>query len=181
MRCGLSCWIAWVRLEPLTDPSAVEHWFDDPEVRRRLGGRSWLHRALELGDENPGERFRGRAVLRSYSWLGFDGATPVAFVGGEVYDRWVRYHGEGRPLTDEDPRLAMGLAYAVDPTRWGRGHARAALDAVVAHPEVADVAIFFCGIEPDNHASRRCCAAAGFWLVDAEPDFEDMLYYRRDR
>jgi RimJ/RimL family protein N-acetyltransferase len=163
-----------VRLEPLTDPAAIEHWFDDPEVQRWLGGRSWLHRPAE----EPGW-FRGRMVSRSHSWVGFAGAEPVAFVGGEVYDRWVRYHGDGVPPTGVEMRTAMGLAYVVDPARWGRGHGRAALRAVMAHPAVADVAIFFCGIEPDNLASRRCAEAAGLHLVDEEPDFEDMLYYRR--
>lgn len=171
-------------LRPLTseDAYAIEHWFDHPEVRNRLGGRQWIHRALRLLDETPGDVYRGRVVLRSHAWLALaaDG-TPAAFIGGEVYDRWVRYHGEGPDaplLSDEDRRTAIGLAYAVDPTRWGQGHGRAALAAVLANPAVADVEIFFCGIEPDNHASRRCAAAAGFQLVDPKPDFEDMLYYR---
>lgn len=169
-------------LRPLTSEGAyaIEHWFDDPEVNNRLGGRPWIHRALHLLDEPAGDVYRGRVVLRSHAWLALDDdGTPVAFIGGEVYDRYVRYHGEGKPLTDEDRRTSIGLAYAVDPTRWGQGHGRAALAAVLAHPEVADVEVFFCGIDPDNHASRRCAAAAGFELVDPNPDFEDMLYYRR--
>jgi len=168
-----------MRLEPLTDPAAIEHWFDDPEVRHRLGGRPWIHRALALRDAGIGEEFRGRLVVRSHGWVAYLGSEPVAYIGGDVYDRWVRYHGEGEPLTDADPRTAMGLAYVVDPARWGQGHGRAALAAVMAHPEVADVAIFFCGIDTDNHASRRCAEAAGFRLVDPAPDFEDMLFYRR--
>jgi RimJ/RimL family protein N-acetyltransferase len=168
-----------------TDADRVGHWFDNPEVQRRLGGRSWIHRAASLLDTEPGEWFRGRMVLRAHAWLALDeDAAPVAYVGGEVYDRWVRYHGEGASgplLSEEDRRPAMGLAYAVDPTRWGRGHGRGALRAVIAHPDVADVATFSCGIDTDNVASQRCCAAAGFRLVDPEPDHEDMLYFRRER
>jgi len=173
-------------LRPFTsaDAGRIEHWFDDPEVRHRLGGRPWIHRAVRLLDEQPGEWFRGRIVLRAHAWLALDDdETPVAFVGGEVYDRWVRYHGEGPSgplLSDEDRRRAIGLAYAVDPARWGRGHGHGALRAVVAHPDVVDVALFFCGIDADNIASQRCCAAAGFGLIDAAPDHEDMLYFRRE-
>jgi RimJ/RimL family protein N-acetyltransferase len=175
-----------VRLRPFTsaDAGRIEHWFDDPEVRRRLGGRAWIHRAVRLLAEQPGEWFRGRLVLRAHAWLALEDDEPVAFVGGEVYDRWVRYHGEGADgplLSDEDRRVAIGLAYAVDPARWGRGHGRGALLAVVAHPEVADVALFSCGIDADNLASQRCCEAAGFRLVDPTPDHEDMLYFLRER
>lgn len=34
--------------------------------------------------------FRGKRVLRAGAWLAVDSqGEPVAFVGGEVYDRWV--------------------------------------------------------------------------------------------
>ncbi|MFF9774267.1 GNAT family N-acetyltransferase [Streptomyces sp. NPDC013978] len=176
-----------MRLQPLTRTGAhqIEHWFDHPEVRSRLGGRSWIHRQLSLIGQDPGSPFRGATVLRSHGWIGLDPAgTPVAFVLGDVYDRWVRYHGEGPEgplLSDTDPRRAMGLAYGVDPEGWRRGHGRSVLRAVLVHPDVGDVQTFFCGVEPDNHASRDSAEAAGFTLADVEPDHEGMLYYRRAR
>ena len=169
-------------LRPLTKAGAyeVEHWFDDPEVDRRLGGRFWIHRAVRLLAEPPGE-FRGRQVLRSYAWLADDAdGRPVAHVGGEVYDRWVRYHGEGQPLTGEIRAVTMALGYVVDPARQRRGYGRAAIEAVLAHPDLADVELWVCGIEQDNVASRRCAESAGFRLTDPEPDFEDILYYQRE-
>jgi RimJ/RimL family protein N-acetyltransferase len=168
-------------LRPLTKAGAyeVEHWFDDPEVDRRLGGRFWIHRAVRLLAERPGE-FRGRQVLRSYGWLADDqDGVPVAHIGGEVYDRWIRYHGEGRPLTGEIRAVTMSLGYVVDPARWRQGYGRAAIETVFALPEVADIELWVLGIDPDNTASRRCAESAGFHLTDPEPDFEDILYYQR--
>lgn len=175
-----------VALRPLTAVAAsqIEHWFDHPEVQRWLGGRGWIHRELRLIGQRPGNTFRGKMGQRSHGWIGLNRVhTPVAFIGGDVYDRWARYHGEGRHgpiLSDEDPR-PMGLGYVVDPTRRRRGYGRAAIEAVVNHHEVADVQMFFCGIDADNEASRRCAVAAGFRLVDPLPDHEGMLYYRRER
>jgi RimJ/RimL family protein N-acetyltransferase len=172
---------------PLTAAGAlqIEHWFDHPEVRHRLGGRFWIHRELRLLAERPGSTFRGKTVLRSHGWIALDQArTPVAFIGGDVYDRWVRYHGEGAHgalVSDEDSRRSMGLGYVVDPARWRRGYCRTAIAAVLGHADVADVEVFYCGIDADNHASQRCALAAGFHLVEPKPDFEAMLYYRHER
>jgi RimJ/RimL family protein N-acetyltransferase len=176
-----------VSLRPLAaaELPRIEHWFDHPEVQARLGGRFWIHRELRLIAQRPGSEFRGATVLRSYGWVGLDPAgAPVAFIGGDVCDRWVRYHGEGPDgpvLSDEDPRLTMGLGYVVDPARWRQGFGRAAIDAVLHHPDLCDVQTFSCGIDADNDASRRCARAAGFRLVDPQPDHEGMLFYRRDR
>jgi RimJ/RimL family protein N-acetyltransferase len=176
-----------MQLQPLTETGAhqIEHWFDHPEVQRRLGGRFWIHRELRMISQHSSTAFRGAVVLRSHGWIGLDHAgTPVAFICGDVYDRWVRYHGEGPEgpiLSDADPRLAMGLAYLVDPDRWRHGYGRSALQAVLTHPDAGDVQTFFCGIDADNHASRNCAESAGFTLPDLEPDHEGMLYYRRTR
>ncbi|MEU5042230.1 GNAT family N-acetyltransferase [Streptomyces griseorubiginosus] len=174
-----------MRLQPLTETGLrqIQHWFDHPEVQSRLGGRSWIHSQLRLTREPPGTAFRGAVVLRCHAWIGLDQAgTPAAFLCGDVYDRWVRYHGEGPDgplLTEADPRRAMGLAYLVDPDRWRHGHGRAVIEAALAHPATRDVETFFCGIDADNHASRNCAESAGFTLTDPEPDHEEMLYYRR--
>ncbi|MEU6355404.1 GNAT family protein [Streptomyces sp. NPDC047072] len=176
-----------MRLHPLSESGAqrIEHWFDHPEVQSRLGDRLWIHRQLRLVGEPPAAAFRGATVLRTYGWIGLDRAgTPVAFVCGDVYDRWVRYHGEGPEgplLSQADPRTSMGLAYLVDPGRWRHGHGRSVLRAVLAHPDTDDVRTFFCGIDADNHASRHCAASADFTLTDPEPDHEGMLYYRHTR
>ena len=174
-------------LVPFTADGArlIEGWFDHPEVRHRLGGREWIHREVRLIRERPGQDFRGLKTLRSHGWIAVDAAgIGLAYIGGDVYDRWATYHGEhaGRAvLSDVDPRRSMGLAYVVDPARWGEGIGRSALLAVLSHPDVADVEAFYCGIDADNLASRRCAEAAGFTVLDPEPDWEGMLYLRRLR
>src|SRR5215813_14682730 len=118
-----------VSLRPLTAAGAarIEGWFEHPEVRRRLGGPPWIHRELRLISERPSGVFRGKTVLRSYGWIAAnDAGVPVAFIGGDVYDRWVRFWGDGR-LSDPDPRRSMALDYVVDPARWRQGFGRATI------------------------------------------------------
>lgn len=175
-----------VALAALTASGAdqIEGWFDHPEVNRWLGDRSWIHRELRLIGERPGTVFRGRTVLRSYGFLVLEQATPVAFIGGEVYDSWSRYRGEGPDgpiLTEADPLRCMGFAYLVDPAHRRHGYGRAAILALVQHPELDDVRSFFCGIDADNLPSRRCVESVGFRLDSVEPDRDGTLYYRRDR
>src|SRR4051794_6112866 len=140
-------------LRPLTAPAAseIEHWFDHPEVQLRLGGRFWVHRELRLINERPGTTFRGMRVLRSLGWVALDAMqAPIAFIGGDVYDRWVRYHGQGPHdaiISDEINARTMGLVYVVDPARWRQGYGRAAISTMLEHPDLADVELFFCGID----------------------------------
>jgi RimJ/RimL family protein N-acetyltransferase len=129
----------------------------------------------------PAEQFRGRLVLRTHSWIALDpGGTPLAKIGGDVYDRWTRYDGSQpmKPVIDRaEPGPAMGLAYVVDPHLWGHGIGRAVIRAAVDHPDVADVRLFAAGIDTANESSRRCAAAAGFYPDIDEPDWEDTVYY----
>jgi RimJ/RimL family protein N-acetyltransferase len=152
-------------------------WFDHPEVQRRLGGRSWPERELALRNIAWAEEFRGRRVLRAHTYVALDdGGTPVAQIGGDVYDRWTLWNPVTERVTATDHRRTMGAAYVVDPERWRRGYGRAALQAFVAAPELADVEQFVLGIEGDNVASLRAATAAGFAPLTTEPDAEDMLY-----
>ena len=174
-----------VRLVPF-EPElllAVLPWFDHPEVQRRLGDRSWPERelALRMGTP-PFEEFRGRRVLRSQTFVVLDAEDrPVAQIGGDVYDRWTVWDPAAERVTSTDPRRTMGAAYVVDPARWGRGYGRATLRALVGAPETADVGLFVLGIDPDNSASLRAAAAAGFTPLTTDPDAEDMVYLHLGR
>jgi RimJ/RimL family protein N-acetyltransferase len=162
-----------VTLVPFTGEflPAVQVWFEDADVRRWLGGPDWPAQVLRLRGHGLGEEFRGRLVLRDHSWVALDDSgVPVALVGGEVYDRWIGERGvEAGP--------AMGLAYVVDPRRQRQGYGTAALLALVGAVEVADVVLFAAGIEPENTASVRCAAAAGFRPDDPEPDDEGIVHH----
>jgi RimJ/RimL family protein N-acetyltransferase len=172
-----------VRLLPFTEAAlpVVQPWFRHPEVDRRLGGPEWPARELRLMAEKPGGDFRGRRVLRTHSWLVLDAdEVPVAKVGGDVYDRWTWYVGEtpeGPIIDGWEPGPAMGLAYVVEPGRWGRGFGTAALRAVTSSPEVADVRLFVAGIDADNTASSRCARSAGLVPDDLEPDWEGTVHH----
>ncbi|MGY1688572.1 GNAT family N-acetyltransferase [Geodermatophilus sp. SYSU D01105] len=173
-----------VRLVPFEPEHllAVLPWFDSPEVQRRLGGREWPERELALRTTTWTEEFRGRRVLRAHTFVLLDAdGRPVAQIGGDVYDRWTTWDPVRERVLSTDPLRTMGAAYVVDPDRWGRGYGRAVLRALVEAPETADVEQFVLGIEPDNTASLRAAAAAGFEPLTTEPDAEDMVHLRLRR
>jgi RimJ/RimL family protein N-acetyltransferase len=158
---------------------AVLPWFDDPETQRRLGGRDWPVREMALRTTRWTEEFRGRRVLRSHSFVALDdGGRPVAQIGGDVYDRWTLWDPEAARVVRVFEHRTMGSAYVVAPACRGHGYGSAALRALVAAPETADVEQFVLGIEPDNAASLRVAAAAGFTKLTTVPDAEDMVYVR---
>ncbi|MGY1748974.1 MULTISPECIES: GNAT family N-acetyltransferase [unclassified Modestobacter] len=168
-----------IRLVPLEPEllAAVLPWFDHPEVQRRLGGRTWPEREFALRTAARDEEFRGRRVLRAHSCVAVDeDGSPVAQVGGDVYDRWTTWDPEAERVTEEHPGRAASAAYVVDPGRWGRGYGRAVLRAYTAAADLADVEQFVLGIEPDHTASLAVARAAGFAPLSDEPDAEDMLY-----
>ena len=174
-----------VRLVPLQPEHllVVLPWFDHPEVQRRLGDRSWPEREMALRTGTPPfEEFRGRRVLRTHTFVAVDDDDrPVGQIGGDVYDRWTTWDPATEQVTATDPRRSMGAAYVVDPARWGRGYGRATLRALVGSPETADVELFVLGIDPDNTASLRVAAGAGFTPLTTEPDAEGMVYLHRTR
>ena len=168
-----------VRLVPFQPEHlpAVLPWFDDPETQRRLGGREWPQREFALSTAARDEEFRGRRVLRAHSFVALDDADrPVAQIGGDVYDRWTLWDPPAERVVEVLERRTMGSAYVVAPPCRGHGYGSATLRALVAAPETADVEQFVLGIEPDNAASLRVAAAAGFTPLTTEPDVEDMVY-----
>jgi RimJ/RimL family protein N-acetyltransferase len=149
----------------------VAPWFDHREVVRRLGDRGWAAHRLELMRTSPGTELRGRRVVARAVWIGWDGATPVGLVDAEVYDR--AEPDAGAPDRASGP--AVALALVVDPALWGRGYGRAILRALVERPELAAVRVFEATAEPDNPASIRCLAAAGFARTADELDEDGMV------
>ncbi|WP_052091250.1 GNAT family N-acetyltransferase [Modestobacter caceresii] len=170
-----------VPLEPELLPSVLP-WFDHPEVQRRLGGRAWPQREFALRTAARDEEFRGARVLRAHSWVALaDDGAAVAQIGGDVYDRWTVWDPAAERVTATYEGRAMGAAYVVDPDRWDQGIGSATLRALLGADELADVAQFVLGIEPDNAASLGVARAAGFEPLTEGPDAEGMLYLRRLR
>ena len=169
----------------MEDVERIEPWFDDPETQDRLGGRDWIRRAPSLLKLTIGDEFRGRIVTGRRMWLSLDeGYSPVAFVDGEMYDRYAAWDGsdwDNPAVSDVVELPSMGFALVVDPARRRRGYGIATIRAVVEHPDVAHVLLFFGSVEADSIASIRCLAKAGFLLRSEEPDFEGMLHYSLER
>jgi len=162
----------------------IRPWFDDAETQRWLGGPDWPETMLRLGVAfQPGEEFRGQIVVlqRSFVLLDSEG-RPVALVTGDLYDRRTGYAGEGPggPRFVDEPgphRPTAGLAVVVDPARRREGWGARAVEAFIAHPDLAAAESFSAGIEPENTASRHLFERLGFILVSEAPDWEDMLEY----
>lgn len=162
-----------LRLVPFTRAllPRVQPWFHHPEVDRWLGGPDWPAHGLDQPPPGPDEWFRGMRVLRVHTWLAVTGdGTPVAQIGGDVFDRWC----EGDRT---EPGPAMGFAYVVDPSRWRQGIGRATLRLMFDAPELADVIVFAAGIEPENQASTRCARSAGMHPATETPDYEGIVYH----
>lgn len=134
----------------------IEPWFDDPDTARHLGGRDWIHHALNLMHLMPGMECDGTTVLGRYGWVIDVDDRSVAFLDVEVYD----------------DRTAS-LAIVVAPEARGRGIARRVLSGIWEHEKLAGVDELFGSISVDNEAIRRCLLAAGF-KVDDQPDHEGM-------
>jgi RimJ/RimL family protein N-acetyltransferase len=167
------------------DVRRLEPWFDDLETQRRLGGRDWIRREPSLLGLTVGDEFRGKNVIDRRMWLSLDElGGPVAFVDGEMYDRYATWDGSDwdHPVTSDVVEApSMGLTLVVDPARRRRGYGTATLHAIVEHPDVSQIPLFFGGVEQDNVASIACLTRAGFHLRSPEPDFEGMLFYSLER
>jgi RimJ/RimL family protein N-acetyltransferase len=167
------------------DVERIEHWFDEQETKSRLGGRDWIRNEMALLGATLGDEFRGKLVTGRMMWLALDANDePVAFVDGETYDRYTAWDGSDwdHPIVSDVVEVpSIGLALVVDPARRRSGYGTATLRAVVDHPDVSHVRLFFGGVDHDNVASIACLERSGFRPRSTEPDFEGMVYYALER
>jgi ribosomal protein S18 acetylase RimI-like enzyme len=156
----------------------VQPWFADPETQRWLGGPEWPGLMLDLAERPLGE-FRGAKETGRFRWVAWDGVDAVGYIDCGTFDRWTSWEDgpQGHGVVDSLAVPSAALTYVVDPHRRRRGYARAMLAGLAAQPEVAHVELFECGVEPDNVASVRALAGAGFGPIRDEPDFEGYVYF----
>ncbi len=175
-----------VSLRPLTrtDLAAITPCFEDSDTRRYLGGPGWPAAMLDHGKRAVGEMFRGAVQTAAHHYLADLDGRAVGYIDCGTFDRATVYGGEGPdgPIVTESIDVTTGsIAFAVDPTVRGRGAGRAMITALLARPELAFVALFEVGVEPENVACCRCLERAGFCARSPEPDYEGFLYYRAAR
>lgn len=136
---------------------AIEPWFDDPDTMRHLGGRDWVHHALNLMKVMPGYSMGDVTVLDRQGFVIEEDGRRVALLDLEVYN----------------DRTAS-LAIVVAPEERRRGVARRVLSCLWELPDLAGVESVFGCIDNGNEASRRCFSSAGFAIAN-KPDHEGML------
>jgi RimJ/RimL family protein N-acetyltransferase len=169
-----------LRLRPFeaSELHVVEPWFNDAETQRWLGGLGWPRRMLDLMTHPLGE-YRGARETGRFRWLAWEHEAAVGFIDCGTYDRWTTWEGGdgGRGVISVIPLPSASISYVVDPSLRGRGHCTEMIAELMRQPELAAIRLFGAGVEPDNHASIGCLASAGFEPLDAQPDWEGMVYY----
>lgn len=154
---GMSVLLVEFRAE---DVARIEQWFDDAETQRRLGGRAWIRRMPSLLHSTVGDEFRGKFVTGRRMWLALDEAgAPVAFVDGEMYDRYCAWDGsdwDHPVVSDIVERRSMGFSLVVDPERRREGYGAATIRAVVGHSGLTPIHLLF-GVSRRT-TSPRCVA-----------------------
>jgi RimJ/RimL family protein N-acetyltransferase len=169
-----------LRLRPFesSELHLVEPWFNDAETQRWLGGPRWPRQMLDLMTYSLSE-YRGARETGRFRWLAWEHEAAVGFIDCGTYDRWTTWEGgeRGRGVIAVMPVPSGSISYVVDPTRRGRGHCTRMIMELMRQPELAQIRLFGAGVEPDNLASIGCLVAAGFEPLDAEPDWEGMVYY----
>jgi RimJ/RimL family protein N-acetyltransferase len=156
----------------------VEPWFNDAETQRWLGGSGWPRQMLDLMTHPLGE-YRGARETGRYRWLAWEHATAVGYIDCGTYDCWTTWEGgeSGRGVISVIPVPSASITYVVDPSLRVRGHCTHMIVELLRQPELAEIGLFAAGVEPDNFASIGCLASAGFEPLDAEPDWEGIVYY----
>lgn len=158
----------------------VEPWFNEGDTQRWLGGPGWPRQMLELMTHPLGE-YRGARETGRFRWLAWEHEVVVGFIDCGTYDRWTTWEGGkgGRGVISVIPVPSASISYVVDPKLRGLGHCTRMIFELMGQPELAHVGLFAAGVEPDNHPSIGCLLSAGFEPLDAEPDWEGMIYYVR--
>lgn len=128
----------------------LEKWFEDAELRRRLGGMLPLQNFFDYVQSEPDY----------FWWVAVDADRPV-----------------GMAFMQIEPGEPQGFGFFVRPDLRRRGYGTRILKMLPARPEAASATVWQVGIEADNFASQRCVAALGFVPDGNGPDAGGFLQY----
>jgi RimJ/RimL family protein N-acetyltransferase len=123
-------------------------WFEDEELRKRLGGMLPLDRFLDYV----------QSETDYFAWMAWEGDEPV---GAGFFEK-------------SEPQ---SFGFLVRPELRGRGYGRLIARALMASPEAAAVQQWKVGIESDNIANQQCIASIGFVPENDEVDEEGFLQF----
>jgi RimJ/RimL family protein N-acetyltransferase len=173
-----------LRLQPFEREQLgpVETWFDDPDTLRWLGGRGWPRLVMDLAERPLGEH-RGAVETGRYGWTAWDRDELIGYIDCGTTDRWTTWEGgaNGKGVVATFPVASGNLAYVVDPVMRRRGYGTTMIVALLTQPDLAHIELFAAGVEPENLGSVGCLRAAGFQALNAEPDWEGIVYYIKRR
>lgn len=133
-----------------SDLPTLQTWFEDAELRRRLGGMLPLQKYFDYV----------QSEADYFAWMALEGDTPV-----------------GAAFIQVEPGEPQSFAFLVNPGLRSQGYGRLIVQQLMARPEAALVEVWKVGIEPDNLASQRCLASVGFGLENRAEDEEGFLQY----
>jgi RimJ/RimL family protein N-acetyltransferase len=172
--------MARLRLQPFeaSELHLVEPWFNDAETQRWLGGPRWPRQMLDLVTHPLGE-YRGARETGRFRWSAWEDEAAVGFIDCGTYDCWTTWEGgeDGRGVISAIALPSASITYVIDPSLRGRGHCTQMIVELMRQPELTQIRLIGAGVEPDNLASIGCLVSAGFEPLDAEPDWEGMVYY----
>lgn len=126
----------------------LESWFEDQELRRRLGGMLPLESWFSHVQSTPGY----------YLWAGFEREELSGIVGFEA-----------------DAEQVGNVLLLVNPIRRGQGYGQALLRAMLEQPETQALAGLLAEVEADNLASLSCFESVGFTRRPVTRDEEGLL------
>jgi RimJ/RimL family protein N-acetyltransferase len=135
---------------PLDESSltTLERWFEDKELRRRLGGMLPLFAWFERLHNQPAR----------IAWMAYHLGEPVGLVELEI-----------------GPDRTAWLTFLVNPLLRDRGYGHRILGAALSRPELTSLNRIRAVIQADNVASLRCFYSVGFGAEWSEPDEEGFV------
>jgi GNAT superfamily N-acetyltransferase len=141
-----------VTLIPMGQPDLpiLQGWFEDKELRHRLGGMLPLQKYFDYVQSES----------NYFAWMAYDGDVPV-----------------GAAFIQIEPGEPQSCAFLVHPELRSQGYGRLILQQLMAQPEVGAVKKWEVGIEGDNITSQRCMAAVGFVPESGVEDEEGLVQY----
>lgn len=125
----------------------LEAWFQDAELRKRLGGMLPLRRWFDSVRTDQGR----------FTWMAYEQSAPVGLVDLETY-----------------PDHTAWATLLINPELRGRGYGRRILRAMLSRPEVTCLKRIKAIVEHENIASLQCLWSVGFVVEYSDVEYSEL-------